>query len=211
LRDQWEDARDPLAALRDGDPTLYAQFVEAETVSLLGFFRRLGAGAEEAEDLTQDTLLKLYRSAARYQPRERFRSFCFRVARNAWIDAERRRSVRPEAAAGQADGEEGPELRIPSELPGPERQSDAEEQIRRLAAGLDALSPAHRAVFELGAIQELGYAEVASILSIPEGTVKSRMFHAVRKLREHLDPQGDEVGSLPNAGAARPHAPETGR
>lgn len=187
MKEPWDQVHgDPLAALRDGDPGPFERFVEVETSTLLGFFRRLGASREEAEDLTQDTIVKLYRSAPRYEARERFEALAYRVARNAWIDAGRRASVRPARAAGGDGALEAGLPRVASE-PDVERLAESRESGERLEAAMARLSQAQREVFELGALQELPYEQVAAILSIPVGTVKSRMFNAVRKLRELLE------------------------
>lgn len=188
MRGAWDEpTQDPLSALRDGDPTPFERFVVLEAATLLGFFRRLGAPAEEAEDLAQETLLKLYRNAQRYEARERFSSFVFRVARNAWIDSQRRRSVRPERAAG-GGGDDDPDraARVTAEQPEAGAGLDSRTRAAALLDALGALPEGQRAVFELGALQGLPYEEVSEVLGIPVGTVKSRMFHAVRRLRERL-------------------------
>jgi RNA polymerase sigma-70 factor (ECF subfamily) len=188
VRGAWDEpTQDPLSALRDGDPTPFERFVVLEAATLLGFFRRLGAPAEEAEDLAQETLLKLYRNAQRYEARESFSSFVFRVARNAWIDSQRRRSVRPERAAG-GGGDDDPDraARVTAEQPEAGAGLDSRTRGAALLDALGALPEGQRAVFELGALQELPYEEVSEVLGIPVGTVKSRMFHAVRRLRERL-------------------------
>jgi RNA polymerase sigma-70 factor (ECF subfamily) len=158
----------------------------------MGFFRRLGAGLHQAEDLTQEVFLKLYHHAPRYRAEKRLQSFCLQVAKNVWIDQGRRRGARPrlravedlgEAAAAEARGG----------TPGPSRSgvdpleaASSVESRERLQRALSDLPDHHRMVFELGMMQELPYAEVAELLDIPIGTVKSRMFHALRKLREAL-------------------------
>ena len=198
----WDLPRDPLAALGAGDPGPFEDFVRSYARRFYHYFRRLGAGPHRAEDLTQEVFLKLHERAHRYQPEKRFRAFCFSVARNQWIDDCRRRGVRPdgrslEAAVG--------EPRRAAESPGPRPAEDPFERAalrdedRRVRAALEELGEGHRAVFELGVIEELPYPEIAEILDIPVGTVKSRMFHAVRKLRERL---ADERGEAGEGGAA---------
>jgi RNA polymerase sigma-70 factor (ECF subfamily) len=177
---------DPLAALRDGDPGPFEAFVRAETPTLLAFFLRLGAGRAEAEDLTQDTFLKLFRHAPQYRAQDRFAPYALRVARNAWIDRRRRASVRPAPAAGGEAEDERPEVNEPVERRGPFELASAGEERRRVTDALAALPDHHRLVFELGVLQELPYAEIADALDIPVGTVKSRMFHALRRLRAEL-------------------------
>jgi len=196
----WDLPQDPLLALREGDPGPFEGFVRSHARLLFTFFRRLGAGSHRAEDLTQETFLKLHENAHRYQPKERFAAFCHRVARNVWIDHRRREGARPRGVPIDAEGR--PEAHRsdgrphavrqgsghgPSPLPGPLEHSSREEQDRRLRAAVSRLGEPHRAVFELAVIDELTYTEIGSLLDIPVGTVKSRMFHAVRKLRAALE------------------------
>lgn len=172
--------RDPLLALRAGDPAPFEEFVRTRARALVALFRRQGASLARAEDLTQEVFLKLYEGATRYQPRERFHAYCYRVARNVWIDDCRRLAVRAGGLLAEENAREADPLGVRHD-PGAGLQREEEE--RSLAALLRELSPAHRRVFELVLLAELSYPEVAALLAIPLGTVKSRMFHAVRRLR----------------------------
>lgn len=129
--------------------------------------------------------MKVFRNREHYQPGGRFRAFAFRIARNAWIDHRRRGSVRPLAAAGGDEEHLTPP--VSDNAPAPDERASSLEQAGRVRAALAQLSEGHRLVFELGVQQELPYSEISGLLGIPEGTVKSRMFHAVRKLREILE------------------------
>jgi RNA polymerase sigma-70 factor (ECF subfamily) len=189
LKGTWDSERDPLVALQAGDPALFEAFVRSESPTFLAFFRRLGVGASEAEDLVQEVYLKLFRHAATYQPSGRFQAFAFRIARNAWIDRSRRGAVRPRLVGGapDEDGEARLALEVPGTAPQPAALAETREEAGRVGLALRQLSEGQRLVFELGVVQELGYSEIARLLEIPEGTVKSRMFHAVRKLRALLE------------------------
>lgn len=172
--------RDPLEALNQGDPGPFEDFVRACAPSLAGFFLRLGAGRAEADDLVQEVFLKLFRNAPSYRPERRFVAYAFRVARNAWIDRTRRQAHRP-----QADG--AAELAAAlGDAPDPGAALERSEAAGLVHRALADLPEAQRLVFELGVMQERPYSEIAEALSIPVGTVKSRMFHAVRRLREAL-------------------------
>ena len=190
MKGPWDLPTDPLLALRAGDSRPFEAFVRAGVPALLAFFGRLGVAHEEAEDLVQDVFLKLYQHAPRYRGEERFRAFCLRVAKNVWIDRGRRRGARPkERSLGPLeDGDDGPGVAetLASPAPGPVERAAVREDAGRLREAVAALPEGQRLVFELGVLQELSYAEIGSILTIPTGTVKSRMFHAVRKLRELL-------------------------
>jgi RNA polymerase sigma-70 factor, ECF subfamily len=187
LKKKWDGDRDPLAALAAGDPELFELFVRTETGTLLGFFRRLGGSQSEIEDLVQDTVVKLFRSANLYSANDRFEAYAFRAARNVWIDSRRRAGVRGPALSASTEDD----LDLLRNVEGPEREPferletvERAELLRRAVAKLDE---AHRIAFELGVIQGLPYSDVAQIIGIPVGTVKSRVHNAVGKLRELLD------------------------
>lgn len=181
----------------------FEAFVHAETRTFLSFFTRLGARRSEAEDLAQETFLKLFRLAApspsssgpssgpdasarsTYESRGQFRGFAFRVARNVWIDRSRKRASEPRSV------EEDFTAPDPS-APQPLQYIEQLEESSRIRAAVATLSEAHRSVFELGVIEELPYAEISAALDIPVGTVKSRMFHAVHRVREALE-ESDRV------------------
>lgn len=189
MRGQWDSGRDPLAALREGDASLFEEFVRSEAGSFVGFFRRLGAARSEAEDLAQEVFLKLFRNAANYEPQQAFEAYALRVARNAWIDRRRRAAVRPATRSvhPEAEDDDGYELALRGSEPEPHARLDASEERERLERAVATLPELHRAAFELAVVQGLPYAEVAEVLDIPVGTVKSRVFHAVRRLREALE------------------------
>jgi len=172
--------RDPLVALRAGDPAPFEAFVRCWTHNLTAYFSRQGATLNRAEDLTQEVFLKLYQSTARYRPEERFQAYCFRTARNVWIDDCRRSAARAEGALARVELE-------PDEADGAHADPGTvlvlAEEERGLQALIDELPAGQRRVFELALLAELSYAEIGALLMIPVGTVKSRMFHAVRRLR----------------------------
>lgn len=186
MKETWEDDRDPLAALREGDSGPFEAFVGAELPTFLGFFRRLGAGRAEAEDLAQELSLKLYEHATTYERQGRFAAYAFRVARNLWIDASRRSAGSRRRRERDPEGEERLDRLADPGAPEPGSRLARAEEARRLRAALERLPERHRLVFELGVMQGLPYHEIGSVLEIPVGTVKSRMFHAVRKLRASL-------------------------
>lgn len=178
-----EEAQDPLEALRRGDPGPFERFVQVQAPGLVGFFLRMGAGRAEAEDLAQDSFLRMVQRLDRYEPQGRPQAWLLRIARNAWIDRRRRDAIRP--WRGRAAAVE--ELDLAGSGPGPVREASGREAHARLTRALEQLPAGQREAFELGAIQGLPYGEVAELLAIPVGTVKSRMFHAVRRLRQVLE------------------------
>ncbi len=187
MKGSWDDGLDPLSALREGDPARFEAFVRAEVGTLVGFFLRQGAERAEAEDLTQEVFLRLFRSADSYDARDRFSAYTWRVARDAWIDRRRRRVFRGEGGEDER-GRFGGDL--PDEHEGTLEDLERTEEAGRVHTAVAKLSESHRQVFELGVVQELPYATIAEMLEVPIGTIKSRMFHAVRNLRDLL---GEDV------------------
>ena len=159
------------------DEELLAKAKEFEK-NLLNFFARQGVQHSECEDLVQETYLRLWRYREAYEPSAKLSTFLFLLARQVWIDALRRRTRREtrEAAWG---GEREESSQPPAHGVG--------DDVRW---ALSRLSPPLRDVVELGVLRDLPYAEVAGILGIPVGTVKSRMSNALRKLKEVFDDEG---------------------
>jgi RNA polymerase sigma-70 factor (ECF subfamily) len=145
---------------------------------LYGLGLHLLRDAGLAEDLVQETFVRLWRSAARYDPaRGSVRTFVFTLARRAAVDLWRRRGVP-----------------LPAVLDEPEQADESgvaeyEQLLLRLALGeaLEELSPAHREVLELQYRSDLTQAQAAERLGIPLGTVKTRTMHALRALSRVLD------------------------
>lgn len=144
---------------------------------LYGFAANALGDPGRAEEVVQEVFTRAWQHADRYDPaRASVRTWLYGIARNAVIDVRRRASVRPPLAPANA----------------PERVAEdagLDEALVRwqVAAALQQLSPAHRAVVRLVHFQGLSVREAARALGIPEGTVKSRTSYALRSLRLILD------------------------
>ena len=145
------------------------------------FALRLVGDRESAEEVVQDTLVRVWRSADRFDPTQgSVETWVFTIARNCATDRLRRRSTRPRTAAGL---DEAPSVPTPAEV-------DRVLEAWVLGEALQELSPEHRE-----AIVEVHYRgrsvrETAALLDLPEGTVKSRVYYGLRKLRLHLEERG---------------------
>ncbi len=166
-----------MLAAAGGDMAAFEQLVLRHEKPLLNFFIRSGVYTD-AEDLVQQTFIRLYRYRAKYAPTAKFTTFLYLLARQVRVDEIRRR-IRLRNLRER--------LKADAEPPGPpEADAPYTGVSDDLQAALAKLSNAHREVVVLGMLQELPYAEVAEILGVPVGTVKSRMFHALRTLRQML-------------------------
>ena len=143
--------------------------------NLLNFFWRQGVSYSEGEDLVQETYLRLWKYRSEYSPTAKLSTFLFLMARQVRIDALRRQTRREQREEDWA--KEQPTVSAPA-TPG------AKEDVRWAVA---RLSMPLREVVELGVFQDLPYADVAAILDIPVGTVKSRMHNALKALKEMFD------------------------
>lgn len=139
--------------------------------SLLAYFRRRSATAAAAEDLLQETFLRAWRHRTRLHSAVSPRAYLFGIARHVGLDAQRRwRLMEPLAddLAGEADAVQN-------------------ERIEAMQAAIAELPAAHREVLRLKLQDELSYAEIADVLGIPVGTVRSRLHHAVLRLRAAMN------------------------
>lgn len=155
---------------------------------LLTFFVRQCGDRELAEDCTQEVFVRLYKARDRYTPDAQFSTFLFTIARHYWIDVARSRAVRPDLQRGlgsdEQDDREDRLSRVAATEPAPAAQVVQSDDLERMHAALARLPEPLRDVVRLGVIEALPYAEVSAILSIPIGTVKSRVHAAVQMLRQ---------------------------
>jgi RNA polymerase sigma-70 factor (ECF subfamily) len=165
---------------------------------------------EEAEDLTQDVFLKVFKSLGTFDRRANFQTWLISVSRNLCID--HYRSVRQERQAIDHTVDPG-ELTPLSPEPGPVAAIEQQDRVVLLREALGALSAPLRAAVLMRDIQELSYQEIADKLGLPEGTVKSRINRGRNELaRQIRKMRGDgyRPSGTPVDGTARRHRTRTG-
>lgn len=181
---------DPEAALmermRDGDQEAVTALVERFQQELVGFFFNLCFDQLLSEELAQDVFVNVYRARTRWVPTAKVRTWMYRIAHNRWIDHCRRRHDHLSLDADQDDGG----FRLGDAIAAPAGQSDDPQRAgvirQRVQAALELLPAGQREVFVLANNHGMKYHEISGVLGIPEGTVKSRMHHAIRILRDEL-------------------------
>jgi RNA polymerase sigma-70 factor (ECF subfamily) len=157
---------------------LYGRF----SLQVYRFARRLGADEGTAEDIVSEVFLEVWRHAASFKARSRLSTWLLSIAHNKLATKRRRRSPEPidEAAIGvMADAADGPEAIL-----------QKKQAATVVAAALKQLSPAHREIVDLVYYHQKSIDEVASILGIPDATVKTRMFYARKRLAQALVQHG---------------------
>ena len=146
---------------------------------LLGFAQRSLGDRGTAEEIVQEVFLRAWRNAGRYDAeRATVRTWLYRIARNAIIDARRRASVRPPSA-----GHEAAEI----DAGGSIEQAMLGWQV---AAALERLTPEHRQMIRMAQFRGMSMREIAEETGLPVGTVKSRTWYALRSLRLVLEEMG---------------------
>jgi RNA polymerase sigma-70 factor (ECF subfamily) len=150
---------------------------------VFSFARSLLSNREEAEEVTQDVLLRLWRHERRVDE-ERLGAWLLRVTRNACYDLLRRRRSHRLAAGPPADEEEA--ANVPSAEPDPEARLQATDFRLRLKRALEEIGEPYRTVVLLREVQGLAHREIGLALGIPEVTVRVHLHRGRRRLRDIL-------------------------
>lgn len=172
-----------------GDPEEFARLVRRWEEPIRRLCARMTGDAHRAEDLKQDTFLRLFEKRKGYEPVARFSTFIWRIALNVCYDELRRQQRRREFLVGSEaiDGEEFEET-SPTSQPEPHSAAVALEESELVRKAVLKLPDIYRAVIVLRHYEDLKLARIAEILEIPEGTVNSRMAEALTRLGKMLEP-----------------------
>lgn len=170
-----------VAQARAGDAGAFAALVDRHQDALVGYLARLSGSAERAEELAQETFVRVHRTLGRYREQGRFAAWLYRVATNAQRSEERRlrrwRAIAPVFAASSLEQSDTAVDRL-LEL----------ELQRQLRHALARLPLRFRAPLVLHELEGLSVREVAQVVGCAEGTVKSRLARARARLRSDLAP-----------------------
>src|SRR5438067_595966 len=179
-----------LKRFREGETPAFGLLLRRYERELFGYLRRYLGDSELAEDVFQNTFLQLYLKSGQYEQGRPVRPWLYTIATHQAIDALRRNN-RHQALSLDQDQKELPDGEVRSLLelletrgPGPVDLAHGEERRERVRASVDRLPEFLRQVVILAYYQGLKYREIADILGIPVGTVKSRLHAALMKLQE---------------------------
>lgn len=172
-----EEAVQWMLAVQKGDQNAFRKIVEKYQHSLLNFFYYMNANMQEGEDLAQETFLKVYLYRDKYTPTAKFTTFLYRIARNTGIDYLRKKKAVPVSFEDDLLEQPQKEVYVSSEK---DIQGDLESALLKLPEKL-------RSVVVMSYFEDLKYQEIADVLEIPLGTVKSRMSFAMKQLKEIME------------------------
>jgi RNA polymerase sigma-70 factor (ECF subfamily) len=168
------------------DATAFEELYRRYCGPVGAFLYRMCWDRHVAEDCLQEAFMRLWRSAGDFRGRSAVGTYVFQIAKNVWLNVRDKRSrhAGPSAPAGEEAESGGSQA--------PHEALEADELRARVREAIDRLDEPHRMVFVLAHYEGLRYREIAEILEVPLGTVKSRMAASERKLRETLAPYLDQ-------------------
>lgn len=185
----------------DDDPAAFAELARRWQGPLHRLCVRMTGDEHRGEDLAQETLVRVFANRHRFQLDGRFATWLWRIALNLCHDERRRVARRAEAPLDTDDDDDRPGLRVLE--PGPDERVAAQERAALVREAVLSLPETHRAVLVLKEYEGLKLREIAEVLGIPEGTVKSRLADALTRLARRLKPMLTEEISRPAAAPAR--------
>jgi RNA polymerase sigma-70 factor (ECF subfamily) len=175
----WDGDEALLTRMAAGDGAALTALYERHGSALFGYLLRLADDYGLAEEILQDTLWAAWQSAGRFEGRSSVRTWLFGIGRRQAHNRFRGRKIEW-ADLGEAAA-------VAAVEPGPEETVLARSQQAEMAAAMEQLGSLHTEVLGLAFIDDLSYAEIARVLGVPVGTVKSRLFNAKRALAAVLD------------------------
>lgn len=181
---------------QNGEPEAFAELVREYQDRIYNLIFRMCRRAEDAEELAQETFLKAFEKIGQFRGTSRFYTWLFRIAKNLTISHCRRRGkvkfIPLENTEDDAPdfGEARTATLAARRQPGPDAQAIRRETADRVTQALDALDEEHRVMVILRDIEDMRYEEIAEVLELPSGTVKSRLHRARVALRDALTDLG---------------------
>lgn len=171
-----------------GDADAFEQLLLEHQKNVYNLCYRMAGDPDDAMDLSQETFLRAWRCLDQYQFASAFSTWLYRLCSNICIDflRKRRRQQTVPLTFEDADGEEQT-YAVPDAQPLPEEQVELKLTHETLAAAMAQLLPEHRAVLQLRVVNEMSYEQIADVLDIQIGTVKSRLSRARNQLKKILE------------------------
>ena len=171
-----------------GDDGAFEQLVLAHQRQVYNLCLRICCNEADAMDLSQEAFIRAWHGLGQYQFGAEFSTWLYRLTRNVCIDFLRRKKRQQHVSLTFSDDEdEGKELSVPDPEPLPEERVIFNEKQAAIRAAMNALPVDFREILQLRVVQELPYEQIAQIMDLPVGTVKSRLARARLQLKKRLD------------------------
>ena len=183
--------------LKRHDPELLDQLIVQYQHRLLRYLLYLTGNRETAEDIFQETWMRVLKRGDQFNGKSRFDTWLFTIARNLVIDVRRKRTMTSLEAMREA-GEDGRSFDVAADSPSPFDAYQTNENGQRVTEALLTLEPLHREVLVLRFHEELSLEEIAQVTHAPLSTVKSRLYRGLSALKPRIraaeaigDPEGE--------------------
>ena len=196
--EQQLEAKDPdvrlMLQVRDDVQGAFETLVERYQHRLVGVIVHLVGSAEEAEDLTQEVFLRIYRARKGYKPRAKFSTWLFTIANNLALNHLRKRGRKVEGDPLGSAGESGSVGALPATERAVSREGTASTQLRKVELSevvrdaVGKLGEDQRMAVLLNKFEDMSYADIAEVMGRSEPAVKSLLARARNELREYLEP-----------------------
>ena len=178
--------------LTDGDAAEFERLVKICEKRVYNLALRYTNNEADAADIMQDVFLRVYRSLPDFKEESSVTTWVYRITVNTAIDLTRKKTRRREnSLTGYGEDDEAPERDIIDESFSPELHYEKTELREALGNAIAGLSEEHRKIIIMRDINGMSYSEIGEILSLGEGTVKSRLFRARDRLRAVLEKPGN--------------------
>ena len=182
------DERALVSAARKGDQRAFEELIRLYEKRVLALTRRMCKNPEDGAEAAQEAFFAAWQGLRNFRGESSFSTWLYRLASNACVDILRREGRRQETSSLD-DG--ALNLDAPSPLPSPQEEAERRELGEQIEEGLRALPPEYREVLVLREIQQLRYEEIAEVLGLDLGTVKSRISRGRKRLRSFLMESGN--------------------
>ena len=178
-----------VARTQAGEAAAFDQLVVKYTPRLYGLVYNMTSNHEDTNDLLQDVFAKAYKAIRGFRGKSSFYTWIHSIAVNMTLNFLKKRGRRYHLSLDDVDAsiQNDKEFLELTATSSPVREADLSELQRRLNEAMMKLSDEHRAVVTMFHIQGMPHAEISKILSVSEGTVRSRLFYANRQLQNYLD------------------------
>ena len=189
MKAEWELVQ----RAKQGDEESFAALVEQNQGRIYNLALRMTGNPDDALALSQEAFLTAWKGLGKFQGDSSFATWLYRLTSNVCIDFLRREKRRNALSMTVSldDEEEARQAELPDERYSPHVEAERRERRETLRAGLASLSAEHRRVLILRELEGLSNGEIAQVLELEEGTVKSRIARARLALRNYLKKQGN--------------------
>lgn len=180
------------------DAGAFGELAQRWETPIRGLCERMTGDSHKAKDLAQEVFARVFVRRMEFEPDGKFSTFLWRVALNLCYDELRRRQRRAELSLDELTDHDA--IALPMDEPSPSARLEEQERGETVRAALQRLSEHYRAVVVLRHYEGLKFREIADVLGIPEGTVKSRMTEALDQLAvllKEFTPPVPESGTRP--------------